>query len=49
MGFSDSDFYKAQKVATKQQLYKIAGNSIVVNKLESILKELFKEYRYNGN
>lgn len=43
MGFDDQDFYKASQVATKQQLYKVAGNSIVVNVLESIFKELFNE------
>ena len=42
MGFSDDDFYKAQAVPTSNtQLYKQAGNSIVVNVLEKILQNLF--------
>lgn len=43
MGFDDEDFEKASKVNSDTQLYKQAGNSIVVNILESILKNLFKE------
>lgn len=43
MGFSDEDFEKAQKVNSNTQLYKQAGNSIVVNVLEKIFKNLFKE------
>ena len=42
MGFSDEDFYKAQSIPTSNtQLYKQAGNSIVVNVLEEIFKQLF--------
>ena len=42
MGFSDEDFEKSAQVPTSNaQLYKQAGNSIVVNVLEEILKELF--------
>ena len=40
MGFEDKDFEKASKVNSNTQLYKQAGNSIVVNVLESILKNL---------
>lgn len=40
MGFDDEDFEKASKVNSNSQLYKQAGNSIVVNVLEEILKEL---------
>lgn len=40
MGFDDEDFEKAEKVNSNTQLYKQAGNSIVVNVLEEILKEL---------
>ena len=40
MGFEDADFEKASKVNSDTQLYKQAGNSIVVNVLESILKNL---------
>ena len=43
MGFDDEDFDKASKVNSESQLYKQAGNSIVVNVLEAILVELFKD------
>ena len=36
----DKDYEKASKVNSNTQLYKQAGNSIVVNVLEAILKEL---------
>jgi hypothetical protein len=42
MGFDDADFEKAAQVNSNAQLYKQAGNSIVVNVLEAIFKELFK-------
>ena len=43
MGFEDEDFYKAQSVGiSNTQLYKQAGNSIVVNVLERIFNNLFK-------
>lgn len=42
MGFTDEDFYKAAKVNSNTQLYKQAGNSIVVNVLEDIFRSLFK-------
>lgn len=45
MGFDDEDFEKAEKVNSNSQLYKQAGNSIVVNVLEKIFKNLFKEER----
>lgn len=41
MGFSDSDFDKIKGISNTQ-LYKMAGNSIVVNVLEGIFRELFK-------
>ena len=42
MGFDDEDFYKAKKTGiSNTQLYKQAGNSIVVNVLEYIFEELF--------
>ena len=41
-GFDDEDFEKASQVNSNTQLYKQAGNSIVVNVLISILKELIK-------
>lgn len=41
MDFSDADFHKAEKVNSNTQLYKQAGNSIVVNVLVAILGQLF--------
>ena len=43
MGFDDEDFEKAEKVNSNTQLYKQAGNSIVVDVLENIFIELFKQ------
>lgn len=43
MGFDDEDFDKAAKVNSNSQLYKQAGNSIVVNVLECIFKELLED------
>lgn len=43
MGFTDSDFDKARAVCSDTQLYKKAGNSIVVQVLEGILKNLIEE------
>ena len=40
MGFDDEDYYKAEKVNSNTQLYKQAGNSIVVNVLYAILQNL---------
>ena len=40
MGFFDEDFEKAKKVNSDSQLYKQAGNSIIVNCLEAIFKEM---------
>jgi DNA (cytosine-5)-methyltransferase 1 len=42
MGFDDEDFDKAREVNSDTQLYKQAGNSIVVNVLEEILKPLLR-------
>lgn len=41
MGFEDSDFEKAARVNSNSQLYKQAGNSIVVPVLEGIFENLF--------
>lgn len=41
MGFDDADFHKAESVNSNTQLYKQAGNSIVVDVLEYILKQIF--------
>ena len=40
MGFDDEDFEKASQVNSNAQLYKQAGNSIVVQVLEAIFREL---------
>ena len=42
MGFSDEDFDKAQAVNSDTQLYAQAGNSIVVNVLEGIFKQMIQ-------
>lgn len=47
MGFDDEDFEKAEKVNSNTQLYKQAGNSIVVNILEAIFKNLLKDYLWS--
>ena len=41
MGFDDEDFNKASQICSNTQLYKQAGNSIVVNVLEKIFRNLF--------
>lgn len=40
MGFDDEDFQKASKVNSDSQLYKRAGNSIVVDVLEALFTQL---------
>lgn len=40
MGFTDEDYEKAKEINSDSQLYKQAGNSIVVNVLEAIFKEM---------
>jgi len=47
MGFSDEDFEKAASVNSNTQLYKQAGNSIVVKCLEGIFQNLIGDE--NGN
>ena len=46
MGFNDSDYEAASKVVSNSQLYKQAGNSIVVDVLYYILIELYKAMPY---
>lgn len=41
MGFDDEDYEKASQVNSSKSLYKQAGNSIVVNVMQSILVNLF--------
>ena len=49
MSFTDEDFYKAKNVGiSNSQLYKQAGNSIVVKVLEGIFKELFLSEKENN-
>ena len=49
MAFTDEDFYKAKNVGvSNSQLYKQAGNSIVVKVLEGIFKELFLSEKENN-
>lgn len=40
MGFDDSDYEKMAAVNSDSQIYKQAGNSIVVNVLAAIFKEM---------
>lgn len=42
MGFSNKDFDKASKIVSETQLYKQAGNSIVVDVLEKIFIAMFQ-------
>lgn len=43
MGFSDRDFEKAEAVNCNTHLYAQAGNSIVVNVLEAIFREMLPQ------
>ena len=46
MGFDDEDFNKAQATGlSNTQLYKQAGNSVVVNVIERIFDNLLKDYQ----
>lgn len=47
MGIDDEDFYKARKVNSDSQLYKQAGNAIVVDVLAAIFMQLFKPDKKN--
>lgn len=46
MGFSDKAYEKAASVTTEGQLYKQAGNSIVVDVLVAVLRELLRGTKY---
>lgn len=49
MAFTDEDFYKVKNIGiSNSQLYKQAGNSIVVKVLEGIFKELFLSEKENN-
>lgn len=41
MGFDDESFHKAEQVNSNTQLYKQAGNSIVVDVAEYIIKAIY--------
>ena len=41
MGFDDKSFDRASKVLSNTQLYKTAGNSIVVDVLEAVLRQVY--------
>ena len=43
MGMADEDYEKAAKVCSESQLYKQAGNSIVVDVLEAIFENMLTE------
>ena len=43
MGFDDEDFERAAQVNSNSQLYKQAGNSIVVKVLEGIFENLLMD------
>ena len=45
MGFDDDDFDRASAVCSETNLYKQAGNSIVVNVLEGIMANLKPYFR----
>ena len=49
MGRTDEDFEKAEKVCSDSQLYKQAGNSIVVDVLVYLFDEIFKQYPAERN
>ena len=43
MGFTDEEFDRAESVNSNSQLYKQAGNSIVVNVLEHIFRSIYTD------
>lgn len=49
MGRTDDEFEKAEKVCSDSQLYKQAGNSIVVDVLVYLFDELFRQYPIERN
>lgn len=49
MGRTDDDFEKAERVCSNSQLYKQAGNSIVVDVLVYLFGELFRQYPTERN
>lgn len=49
MDFSDEDFERAEKVNSNTQLYKQAGNSIVVAVLEAIFRQMLPPNFFDNN
>lgn len=49
MAFSDEDFERAESVNSNTQLYKQAGNSIVVAVLEAIFRQMLPPNFFNNN
>ena len=48
MGFTDEDYSRAEATGiSRNQLYKQAGNSIVVNVLEAIFRQMLPD-KYKG-
>lgn len=47
MSFSDEDFHKAELANSNTQLYKQAGNSIVVDVLKAIFSQMLPERTQN--
>ncbi|MBR2553404.1 MAG: DNA cytosine methyltransferase [Aeriscardovia sp.] len=43
MGFTSEDYERAKAVCSETQLYKQAGNSIVVQVLESIIAQMLPD------
>ena len=48
MGFSDECYHKAAAVSSKSRLYEMAGNSIVTNCLQRMMKQLLKSVEFEG-
>lgn len=48
MGFTDEEFDRAEKVSSNTQLYKQAGNSIVVDVLAAIIEQIFEPAELSG-
>jgi DNA (cytosine-5)-methyltransferase 1 len=50
MGFSDEDFFKAKNAGiSNTQLYKMVGNSIVVDVLYHLFRKMFVEKESESN
>jgi len=48
MGFNDLDYMRLHEAGMRDnQIYKMAGNSIVVTVVQAIFEQLINQYRYN--